>query len=118
MSLEDGKFNEERAQLLDKDFVSVRRGRQRMGRHFTDAEVSIEQSDCIYIMSYRLPLTCNYNPATKEYNFEWLTFVADNMNQETKNSKVMSSTRHSPAIFLGPRGRIVSSSAPGLRGLL
>ena len=34
--LEDGKFNEERAQLLDKDFVSVRRG-----KHFTDTQVCV-----------------------------------------------------------------------------
>jgi hypothetical protein len=34
--------------------VSVRRGRQRMGRHFTDCEVAIEQSDCIYILSYQV----------------------------------------------------------------
>jgi len=73
--LEDGRFNVERARLLDKEQRKVavdsdgRAGNR--CNEYIDVKVTLDARDVVYVVSYRLPLTVSRDPQTGTYRFEW-----------------------------------------------
>jgi len=92
LALEDGTFNQESAKLLNKDFVSVERGKTLKKTNLSDIVANIDHSDTIYVITNRLPLISTRDPETRQVTFEWLSFALD---ANVKDSKVMRSmSRH------------------------
>jgi len=79
--LEDGKFNVERAQLLDRKQRKLAidaSGRTSVYNEYTEQQVSII-GECLYIISYKLPLRTIRGPkGSNDYFFEWHPGYATN----------------------------------------
>jgi len=73
--LEDGKFNVERARLLNKNKSRLeidQEGRTSRYNEYTEMNVQLGAEDCVYIISFKLPLRVTPGPlGSGEYEFEW-----------------------------------------------
>jgi hypothetical protein len=72
--LEDGRFNIERAKLLNGKKIKVsvdREGRTSKYNEYADMEVSLSPLETVYIFSYLLPLKTERSPSTGQLTFSW-----------------------------------------------
>ncbi|EKX36313.1 hypothetical protein GUITHDRAFT_145880 [Guillardia theta CCMP2712] len=98
--LDDGRFNSERARLLNKKKQSLEKGKKDLGKHFLELQANLDKSDTIYIITYRLPLSTHRDPVTGKYSFEWLSQLSDSKLREMDNTKVMRSmSRHATYVI-------------------
>lgn len=76
MVLEDGKFNVERARLLDKSRRQLSidaQGRTSKFNEYTDTDVTLSSTDCLWIIAFRLPVrsTVSGGGGRRSYKFSW-----------------------------------------------
>jgi hypothetical protein len=94
LRLDDGEFNVQKKRALKADFSASATRRQRLvSLAAMDHDLPIDLSSCIYVVTYRLPLVATYDANTKSYDFEWMSFAADDPARENKGV-LRSTSRH------------------------
>jgi hypothetical protein len=94
LRLDDGEFNVQKKRALKADFSASATRRQRLvSLAVMDIDSPIDSSSCIYVVTYRLPVVASHDPITGRYDFEWMSFAADDPARENKGV-LRSTSRH------------------------